>query len=105
MPTSKPPFYRQETRYSCAPACLRLGLSAFGVHLEEARLRDLTDCSPLGTDAFQALEAARQFGFPASCKYTLVSLEELAAVLEDGDFPIVYVDMWPLQGGAEWSIP
>jgi ABC-type bacteriocin/lantibiotic exporter with double-glycine peptidase domain len=74
-------------------------LSAFGVHLEEARLRDLTDCSPLGTDAFQLLDAARQLGFPASRKYTLASLEELATVLKDGDFPIVYVDMWPLQGG------
>jgi 5-methyltetrahydropteroyltriglutamate--homocysteine methyltransferase len=69
------------------------------VHLEETRLRDLTDCSPLGTDAFQLLEAARQLGFSASRKYTLASLEELATVLEDGDSPIVYVDMWPLQGG------
>ncbi len=74
-------------------------LSAFGVHVEEARLRDLTDCSPLGTDAFQLLEAVRQLGFPASRKYTLASLEELATVLEDGNFPIVYIDMWPLQGG------
>ncbi len=64
-------------------------LSAFGVYMEEARLRDLTDCSPLGTDAFQLLEVARQLGFPASRKYALASLEELATVLEDGNFPIV----------------
>jgi ABC-type bacteriocin/lantibiotic exporter with double-glycine peptidase domain len=41
----------------------------------------------------------RQLGFPASRKYTLASREELATVLEDRVFPIVYVDMWPLQGG------
>lgn len=74
-------------------------LGAFGVHLDEAQVRDLTDCSPLGTEAFQLIEAARQLEFPASRKHTLVSLEELASVLEEGGFPIVYVDMWPLQGG------
>jgi predicted double-glycine peptidase len=65
----------------------------------EAALRALTDCSPVGTDAFKLVEAARQLGFPASRKYTLASLEELAIVLAEGHLPIVYVDMWPLQGG------
>ena len=74
-------------------------LGAFGVHIDEAQLRHLTDCSPLGTDAFQLLEAARQLGFTTSRKYTLTSLEELASVVEEGLFPIVYVDMWPLRGG------
>ena len=74
-------------------------LEALGVHLEEAQLRHLTDCSPLGTEALQLIEAARQLGFPASRKYTLASLEELAFVVDEGVFPIVYVDMWPLRGG------
>ena len=74
-------------------------LDAFGVHVSEEQLRHLTDCSPLGTDAFQLIEAARQFGFTASRKHTLTSLEELQSVVEEGIFPIVYVDMWPLRGG------
>jgi ABC-type bacteriocin/lantibiotic exporter with double-glycine peptidase domain len=74
-------------------------LGAFGVHIDEAQLRHLTDCSPLGTDAFQLLEAARQLGFTASRKYTLTSLEDLASVVGEGFFPIVYVDLWPLRGG------
>jgi ABC-type bacteriocin/lantibiotic exporter with double-glycine peptidase domain len=74
-------------------------LDAMGIELDEAQLRDLTDCSPLGTDAFQLIEAARHFGFVASRKYTLESLEELSSLIEKGNFPIVYVDMWPLQGG------
>ncbi len=74
-------------------------LGAFGVHADEEQLRHLTDCSPLGTDAFQLIEAARQFGLTASRTYTLASHEELASVIEEGGFPIVYVDMWPLQGG------
>jgi hypothetical protein len=46
-------------------------LSALGLDMEEASLRHLTDCTPLGTEAFQVLEAARHLGFPASRKYTL----------------------------------
>jgi ABC-type bacteriocin/lantibiotic exporter with double-glycine peptidase domain len=74
-------------------------LAALGRPMTEAALRALTDCSPLGTEAFQLVEAARQLGFPASRKYTLASLEELAIMLAEGHLPIVYVDLWPLQGG------
>ena len=76
-------------------------LAALGRPMAEERLRVLTDCSPLGTDAFHLVEAARHLGFLASRKYTLASLDELATMLAEGHFPIVYVDLWPLQGG--WS--
>jgi predicted double-glycine peptidase len=74
-------------------------LTALGRPMAEDLIRVLTDCSPLGTDAFHLVEAARQLGFPASRKYTLASLDELATMLAEGHFPIVYVDLWPLQGG------
>ena len=74
-------------------------LVALGRPMTEDLLRILTDCSPLGTDAFHLIEAARHLGFPASRKYTLASLDELATMLAEGHFPIVYVDLWPLQGG------
>jgi hypothetical protein len=86
VPRSTPPFHKQETRFSCAPACLRMVLSALGVGVEDGRWRHLTDCSPLGTSAFQVIDAARQLGFPASRKYTLASLDDLAAVVAEG-FP------------------
>ena len=73
---STPPFHKQETRYACAPACMRMVLAALGYPMAEEVLRVLTDCSPLGTDAFQVVAAARQLGFLASRKYTLASLEE-----------------------------
>jgi ABC-type bacteriocin/lantibiotic exporter with double-glycine peptidase domain len=76
-------------------------LAALGRPMAEEPLRVLTDCSPLGTDAFHLVEAARQLGFLASRKYTLASLDELATMLAEGHLPIVYVDLWPLQGG--WS--
>jgi hypothetical protein len=89
------PFFRQETRYSCAPACLRVVLGAFVVHMDKAQLRHLTDCSPLGTDAFQLIEAVGQLGFLATRKYTLASIEELGLVVREGGFPIVYGHVAP----------
>jgi|GEM_PF-1061395 len=74
-------------------------LSACGVAIDEIRLRQLTDCSPFGTDAFQVVETARQLGFTASRKHTLASVDELATLLAEGLFPIVYVDLWPIKGG------
>ena len=74
-------------------------LGAWGVEVDEAQLRQLADCSPLGTDAFRLVEAARQLGFAASRKYTLASLDELARPVETEPFPIVYIDLWPIKGG------
>jgi predicted double-glycine peptidase len=75
-------------------------LAVLGRPMAEELLRILTDCSPLGTDAFHVVEAARHLGFPASRKYTLASLDDLATLLAEGHFPIAYVDLWPLQGGS-----
>lgn len=75
-------------------------LGGFGLEMDEGRLRSLTDCTPLGTNAFQLVEAARQLGFTASRKYTLSSLDELSRLLDEGLFPIVYLDLWPIRGGV-----
>ena len=74
-------------------------LSALGVEVDEAKLRQLADCTQFGTEAFQLVEAARKVGFTSSRKHTLDSLDELARLVDDGHFPIVYVDLWPLSGG------
>lgn len=75
-------------------------LSTFGVFVDEAALRQLSDCSSLGTDAFQLVEAARKLSFIATRKHTLASVDDLIRLLDEGSFPIVYVDLWPLQGGS-----
>lgn len=68
---------------------LRMVIGAFGVEVDEARLRALTDCTPLGTEAFQVVEAARRLGFTASRKHTLTSIEELDRLLGEGLVPSV----------------
>lgn len=100
MTKSKPPFFKQEHKYSGAPACLRMVLSALGCQADEAQLRQLSDRSPFGTNAFQLIEAAHHLGFSNGRKHTLASLEELAELTEQGFLPLVYVDLWPFKGGV-----
>ncbi|MCA1613441.1 MAG: C39 family peptidase [Acidobacteria bacterium] len=93
MSRSKPPFHKQETTYSCVPACLRMVLSGLGLDLTEERLRELCDCSPLfGTGAIQAVEAARGLGFADTAKYTL-RYDELRGIIEVGRYPVAYLSL------------
>lgn len=74
-------------------------LSACGVIVDAARLRQLADCTPFGTEALRLVEAARTLGFRTSRKHTLASTDDLARIIDEGMFPIVYVDLWPIHGG------
>lgn len=102
MSKSKPPFHKQETTYSCVPACLRMVLAGLGLDLTEERLRELCDCGPLfGTEALRAVEAARGLGFAGTAKYTL-RYDELRGLVEGGRFPVAYVSLEAI-GGTEES--
>src|SRR6266446_7884128 len=96
----KPPFHKQETRYSCVPACLRMVLGSFAVDLSESALRIRCDCTPYGTDALMAVDAARTLGFTRTVKCTL-ALEALKTLMTDGYCPIVFVDLYPIDGVAD----
>ena len=92
---SKPPFHKQETRFSCVPACLRMVLLTHGVDVEEGDLRTRCDSTILGTDALKAIDAVRDLGFEGSAKYTL-TLSELRELAKVGSFPIVFVSLLPI---------
>lgn len=99
---SKLRFHKQETTYSCVPACLRMVFSGFGLDLSEERLRELCDCTALfGTDALRAVEAARSLGYAGAAKYTL-SYDELRRLVEDGRNPIAFLSLEAI-GGTEES--
>jgi ABC-type bacteriocin/lantibiotic exporter with double-glycine peptidase domain len=93
----KLPFYRQETPDSCVPACLRIVLAGLGVEITEVRLRQMCDCTILGTEALNAVDTARKLGFPMAHKENL-SIEQLDAVVQSGCNPIVYVNLRPIDG-------
>ncbi len=100
MPRLMPPFYQQETRDSCVPACLRMVLAAFGLEISEAELRRLCDCTFDGTSALQAVDAARELGFAKTSKQTL-SISELRSLIAQGQYPIVFVNLFAIEGVAQ----
>jgi ABC-type bacteriocin/lantibiotic exporter with double-glycine peptidase domain len=94
---SKLPFHKQEKSFSCVPACLRMVLAGLGVVMSEVDLRQLCDCTIFGTDAFQAVKAGRMLGFPKAMKGNL-SFLELDHELQKRLYPIVYVNLLPVDG-------
>ena len=72
-------------------------LGSFGVDISESELRTRCDCTPYGTDALMAVDAVRALEFVKTAKYTL-SLAELRTVVTDGHYPIVFVDLNPIDG-------
>ena len=72
-------------------------LGSFGVDISESALRTRCDCTPYGTDALMAVDAARALGFVKTAKYTR-ALEELKTVVTGGHCPIVFVDLHPIDG-------
>lgn len=86
----KPPFYEQETNYSCAAACLRMVLASFGIFKPEEEIRVDCDCTLLGTDSDNLVKAARKYRFTRSRKDYL-NLTSLQEYIEQGIYPIVYI--------------
>lgn len=72
-------------------------LSSFGLDLSEADLRVRCDCTGFGTEALKAIDAVRQLGFAKTTKHTL-TLIELEMVIANGLWPIVFVDLRPIDG-------
>ena len=86
----RPPLQKQETEYSCGPACLRMVLESHGVSKTEAELRKLTGCTVLGTTPSNIVLAARVLGLRETREYNL-NLEELSEQLGSGIYPIVCI--------------
>lgn len=89
---AKPPLYRQETDYSCAPACLRMVLAGAGIEKSEEDLREISDCTIEGTDALKIVDAARSLGFTNSRKFNL-EFDDLKSFLSQNIYPIVYLKL------------
>lgn len=70
-------------------------LAGLGLSLSEAELRDRCDCTVFGTEALKAVDAVRQLGFERSQKVNL-SLSELTTLVRSDVYPIVYVNLKPI---------
>jgi predicted double-glycine peptidase len=71
--------------------------ASHGRVMSEAEIRTMCDCTPLGTEALKAVDAARALGFPGTGKHTL-TINDLATQLDHGTYPIVFVNLVPIDG-------
>jgi len=90
------PFLPQETRYSCVPACLKMIMADMGIVVDEATLREGCKSDRLGTTAKNAVACAQSYGLQAFAA-TDVTNEKLLDLLADDDYPIVYLNLFPIE--------
>jgi ABC-type bacteriocin/lantibiotic exporter with double-glycine peptidase domain len=95
-PTLKPPFRGQETPDSCAVACLRSVLHAYGHIVDEATLRELCGTTSSGTLSDDLVKGARSLGFEANKEYS--NLDLLRQHLALNRFPILYLNLLFIDG-------
>jgi ABC-type bacteriocin/lantibiotic exporter with double-glycine peptidase domain len=84
------PHYTQEKPNTCALACLRMVLAAYGTRVNESELEALVQMEPKGTPVDELERLARQFGLIAEIQdLTVAGLQQ---VLEEGKLPIAFLD-------------
>ena len=90
-------FFRQETPYSCVPACLRMVLAHFDVEANEDELRRRAYTTHLGTSASDAVACVKSYGLQAEeiRDATLGNLREWPG---RNLFPILFIDLRPIYG-------
>src|SRR5205814_7608131 len=86
----KLPLYEQENRNTCALACLRMVLAAFGTDVEESTLEGQARLEEDGTEIGELERLARQFGLVAEVQEATV--EQLRQFLVEGKLAMAYID-------------
>jgi hypothetical protein len=84
------PLYQQEKANTCALACLRMVLAAFGTNVEEQELINQAVMEADGTSIEEIERLARQYGLGAEIQQT--SVENLHRIIAEGKLPIAYID-------------
>jgi beta-phosphoglucomutase-like phosphatase (HAD superfamily) len=86
----KLPLYEQENRNTCALACLRMVLAAFGKDVEESTLEGQARLEEDGTEIAELERLARQFGLLAEIQDPTV--EKIQQFLAEGRLAMAYID-------------
>jgi hypothetical protein len=86
----KLPLYRQEKDNTCALACLRMVLAAYGTEVEEGTIEREAHLSPDGTAIDELERLARRFGLVAEIQER--TTEQLHKLLREGKLAIAYID-------------
>jgi ABC-type bacteriocin/lantibiotic exporter with double-glycine peptidase domain len=84
------PLYAQEKRNTCALACLRMVLAAYGTHLDESAIEAETTIEDEGAPIEEIERLARRYGLVAEIQET--TLTDLGRILRQGGLPIAFID-------------
>jgi ABC-type bacteriocin/lantibiotic exporter with double-glycine peptidase domain len=84
------PHYAQEKRNTCALACLRMVLAAYGTHVPESELEAQARTEAAGTPIEEVERLARRYGLVAEIRQ--VTVEGLRQLLAEGKLPIAGID-------------
>ena len=84
------PLYGLEKPNTCALACLRMVLAAFGTEVAEATIEAQAQMQERGTLIDELERLAQQFHLVAEIQDTTV--EELREILAEGKLPIAFID-------------
>ena len=87
---TKLPLFRQEKPNTCALACLRMVLAAFGAQVAESAIEARANLQEEGTPIEELERLAREFNLVADIQDTTV--EELRQILAEGKLPIAFID-------------
>jgi len=81
------PHHKQETDFSCVPACLKMLLEFFNIKVSESDLRLRLKTKPFGTHIINILSLGESYGIQAKIEFW--SLEELKAYLNNYKVPCI----------------
>jgi ABC-type bacteriocin/lantibiotic exporter with double-glycine peptidase domain len=84
------PHYTQEEDNTCALACLRMVLAAYGAHVPESELKAQAKMVPTGTPIEELERLARRYGLVAEIQHATV--EHLRQFLAAGKLPVAFID-------------
>src|SRR5438876_8422278 len=87
---SPPPLFLQERPDTCALACLRMVLAAYGIAVDESTLVSQAKMEPGGTAIDEVERLARSFGLRAVIQDP--TTDEIGALLASGQLAIVYLN-------------
>jgi ABC-type bacteriocin/lantibiotic exporter with double-glycine peptidase domain len=93
---SKPPFFAQERPDTCALACLRMVLAAFGKETTEEQLVRAANMETGGVDIENLERLARAYGLDP--ELAQLELDDLAALTEEGGLCIAFLNRLSLDG-------
>ncbi|VVB97255.1 Peptidase_C39 like family protein [uncultured archaeon] len=95
----KVPYFKQESWYTCGPACLRMALAYLGIIKTEKEVTEACGTTELGTTSTQIPATFQKYGIKASSVKN-ANIEDLKQEINEGRPVIVLIDPSYIYGGV-----